>query len=542
MSTPSPPVARRTRSKSPLSVPKETVENKAEDKDKAEGRFASPRAAPKRRASESVAMSPDPKVSTTARPAPVSARGRLKSCLSSRKRVRGLGCGGGNGGGGGSSGPSAVSDETPLFTPNSANIGGGGGGGGDADGGAGGGGAGGDAPESRASRWHSPPSRLAARPSPPPGVVGEAAGELEVGGGAGAGAGVGMSGGLETPRRVMFGAPMAAEFNHLSPSNRLTPMPSRDAKSLFPLEKAAEDETDEDEDTAANSAQLAEWDGVAPPEGDGEFDGFDSINDSDDDAGKGAAASKAAFARCVPSRNRRRDSLALKSPLRRSIAEFSEGVRAVGEDMYPSSYDSDDDATSRAIDNLNASISGPAGRASAAAAAGPAGAGDPQNSSFSINTRQMHGLDDSDSSMELTGTFCITSQPMSAGAVAGGAITAAIAVGGCSPTSLPMPAADGETREEGGREDGRGDGNDKDYDSRKDLNDSSELAYTLCGSSIRDAVSPGSRRVSSGSLLDVMDEVGEYEEEVLSQAKASPEEGRQVGGGDGEGEGVCTPP
>ena len=41
-----------------------------------------------------------------------------------------------------------------------------------------------------------------------------------------------------------------------------------------------------------------------------------------------------------------------------------------------------------------------------------------------------------------------------------------------------------------------------------DLNDSSELAYTLCGSSIRDAVSPGSRRVSSGSLLDVMDEVG----------------------------------
>ena len=35
---------------------------------------------------------------------------------------------------------------------------------------------------------------------------------------------------METPRRVMFGAPMAAEFNHLSPSNRLTPMPSRAAK------------------------------------------------------------------------------------------------------------------------------------------------------------------------------------------------------------------------------------------------------------------------------------------------------------------------
>lgn len=37
-------------------------------------------------------------------------------------------------------------------------------------------------------------------------------------------------------------------------------------QSLFPLEKQQEAETDEDEDTAANSAQLAEWDGVEPPE------------------------------------------------------------------------------------------------------------------------------------------------------------------------------------------------------------------------------------------------------------------------------------
>lgn len=35
---------------------------------------------------------------------------------------------------------------------------------------------------------------------------------------------------METPKRVMFGDPMAAEFNHLSPSNKLTPMPSRAAK------------------------------------------------------------------------------------------------------------------------------------------------------------------------------------------------------------------------------------------------------------------------------------------------------------------------
>lgn len=81
---------------------------------------------------------------------------------------------------------------------------------------------------------------------------------------------------------------------------------------MFPLEKGPEDDTDEDEDTAANSAQLAEWDGVAPVDSDGDFDGFDSINDSDDDAAVVAerkepreegeskgAASKAAFARWV---------------------------------------------------------------------------------------------------------------------------------------------------------------------------------------------------------------------------------------------------
>lgn len=86
-------------------------------------------------------------------------------------------------------------------------------------------------------------------------------------------------------------------------------------QSLFPLEKGPEEETDEDEDTAANSAQLAEWDGVAPALGDGGYDGFDSFNDSDEEdrhdaavvgeerkeekkggGGKGAA-SKAAFAR-----------------------------------------------------------------------------------------------------------------------------------------------------------------------------------------------------------------------------------------------------
>lgn len=61
-------------------------------------------------------------------------------------------------------------------------------------------------------------------------------------------------------------------------------------QSLFPLEKQQEAETDEDEDTAANNAQLAEWEGVEPPawegaepvdseEEDGDsFGGSDGIN------------------------------------------------------------------------------------------------------------------------------------------------------------------------------------------------------------------------------------------------------------------------
>lgn len=84
-----------------------------------------------------------------------------------------------------------------------------------------------------------------------------------------------------------------------------------------------------------------------------------------------------------------------------------------------------------------------------------------------INTRQMHGgLEDSDSSMELTGNFCFNPQPVSDRAVAGDATAAATAAAGSgSPTPSPMPAAGAETHdEEGGKEDGRGDGNDKDDD------------------------------------------------------------------------------
>lgn len=77
----------------------------------------------------------------------------------------------------------------------------------------------------------------------------------------------------------------------------------------------------------------------------------------------------------------------------------------------------------------------------------------------------MRGLEDSDSSMELTGNFTINPQPMSARAVAGGAAAAATLLGGGSPTSLSMPAAGAETRDEvDGKGNRRGDGNAKDDD------------------------------------------------------------------------------
>ncbi|CAN0518694.1 unnamed protein product, partial [Ectocarpus sp. 12 AP-2014] len=222
--------------------------------------LASPRptaSAKNKRNSMSISASPSSKASQASvpQPAPESARGRLKSCLSSRKRARG-------GPAGVASSSSGRSPSASLGTPDLTNSAG-------TDG-----------------------SLVMAGSSPSPSRGGgAAAGGGKVGGAphgvktpgpssvSGGGRGPASDMGLETPRRVMFGAPMAAEFNHLSPSNRLTPMPSRDAKSLFPLEKREEAETDEDEDTAANSAQLAEWEGVEPMgAGDLEFDDFDGVN------------------------------------------------------------------------------------------------------------------------------------------------------------------------------------------------------------------------------------------------------------------------
>lgn len=139
--------------------------------------------------------------STSKAAAPESARGRLKSCLSSRKRSRG---GGGAGGAGFAATPGDRTSPSSHVSPDGLTS---------ADSVAGG----------------------ALSPSARP--LAAAGGAVKTPGTAGGGGGGGRTTvpdvGLETPRRVMFGAPMAAEFNHTSPSNRLTPMPSRDAKVKF---------------------------------------------------------------------------------------------------------------------------------------------------------------------------------------------------------------------------------------------------------------------------------------------------------------------
>ncbi len=68
-------------------------------------------------------------------------------------------------------------------------------------------------------------------------------------------------------KRVGFGTLSAVEFRSGSPSTKLTPMPTRDARAAFPLDGGQNDlrsarrnaEVDEDEDTATNTMILDEW-------------------------------------------------------------------------------------------------------------------------------------------------------------------------------------------------------------------------------------------------------------------------------------------
>lgn len=118
--------------------------------------------------------------------------GRLKSCLSSRKRARGAAA---STSGSDRTGTSLASPDTPSVAV--------------APGGT----------EKLGQGHNSPAAGIVGEVKTPGPVAAGSAGNVSA---------LDMS--LETPRRVVFGAPSAAEFNHLSPSNRLTPMPSRDAK------------------------------------------------------------------------------------------------------------------------------------------------------------------------------------------------------------------------------------------------------------------------------------------------------------------------
>jgi hypothetical protein len=66
-------------------------------------------------------------------------------------------------------------------------------------------------------------------------------------------------------KKVGFGSSSAAEFNRGSPSNKLTPMPSRAAKELYPLEEdeiKSKQQKDDDENTAMNTSILEDWEEV----------------------------------------------------------------------------------------------------------------------------------------------------------------------------------------------------------------------------------------------------------------------------------------
>ena len=67
---------------------------------------------------------------------------------------------------------------------------------------------------------------------------------------------------MSARKNVVFGSPKAAEFKRGDPTTSFTPMGRDHVKEIFSMEPAviAQDEEDEDENTAENSAILEEWD------------------------------------------------------------------------------------------------------------------------------------------------------------------------------------------------------------------------------------------------------------------------------------------
>lgn len=122
---------------------------------------------------------------------------------------------------------------------------------------------------------------------------------------------------LSTPTKsVNFGPPQGAEFNLGSPSTSMTPMLAKDARRLFPLDRAASPplgqvDEDEDEETSLNTSLLDEADAIDSDDGEHKDD-----DDEDDTIERTLGHLSAALsAKSPPDKNRRRFSLRGVSPL-----------------------------------------------------------------------------------------------------------------------------------------------------------------------------------------------------------------------------------
>jgi hypothetical protein len=139
---------------------------------------------------------------------------------------------------------------------------------------------------------------------------------------------------LESAKKsVVFGSPDAVSFNKGDPAISLTPMAKNDVKRLFPqLDAAAKDGVpglascdeeddsmamDEDPVTAANTAQLAEWDELA------------ASDDEVDDRRSGRSSTKRKIGSRSPRPKRRQSLLFQKSPLADEEDDDDEEVPAV---------------------------------------------------------------------------------------------------------------------------------------------------------------------------------------------------------------------
>ncbi|TYZ61484.1 hypothetical protein PybrP1_008947 [[Pythium] brassicae (nom. inval.)] len=135
---------------------------------------------------------------------------------------------------------------------------------------------------------------------------------------------------MTTPTKsVNFGPPQGAEFNHGSPSTSMTPMPAKDAKRMFPLDRAvsppsfeegeADNDDEDDEETSLNTSLLDEADAIDSDDAEQkEEENGDDDDDSGEDGGDTVEMEVAGLNVSTtrsPDKNHRRFSLRGVSPL-----------------------------------------------------------------------------------------------------------------------------------------------------------------------------------------------------------------------------------